>query len=75
VASHGSDKASSPRFVEAVKPRVSIISVGAGNKPGYPSPGIVNRLHDAGSQVYRTDQDGTVEIVAEKDRFWVRSEK
>jgi len=75
VASQGSDKASSPRFVEAVSPQVSIISVEEGNKQGDPSPAVVKKLHDGGSLVYRTDQDGTVEIVAEEDRFWVRSKK
>ena len=75
VSDHGSNKASSPRFVDAISPQVSIISVGADNKSGDPSTDVVNRLHDAGSQVYRTDQDGTVEIVAEPDRFWISSEK
>jgi competence protein ComEC len=75
VPSHGSGDATSPRFVEAVQPKVSIISVGEGNKAGYPSIDVINRLQDAGSQVYRTDQDGTVEVIAEKDRLWVKSER
>jgi len=75
VADHGSDNASTQGFIDAVKPVVSIISVGAGNKPGYPAPDILDRLHNAGSQVYRTDQDGTIEITVEKGRFWVQSAK
>ena len=71
----GSDNASTQSFVAAVKPEVSIISVAAGNKPGYPSPVVLDRLHNGGSQIYRTDQAGTVEITVEKDRFWVQSEK
>jgi competence protein ComEC len=75
VAGHGSYNASTQSFIDAVKPAVSIISVGAGNKPGDPSPLVLDRLHNAGSQIYRTDQDGTVEITAEKERFWVQSER
>ncbi len=75
VADYGSDNATSPDFIGAVRPQVSIISVGANNKSGYPSPATIERLHSAGSQIYRTDQDGTVEITAEKDRFWARSER
>jgi competence protein ComEC len=73
VASHGSHSASSPRFVQAVKPQVSIISVGADNTLSYPSPSVLQLLHDSGSQLYRTDLDGTVEVIAEKKRYWVRT--
>jgi len=75
VADFGSDNASTPSFLSAVKPQVSIVSVAAGNKPGYPSQDVLDRLHNGGSQVYRTDQAGSVEITAEKDRFWVQSER
>ncbi len=75
VADFGSDNASTQGFVSAVNPQVSIVSVGAGNKPGYPSQDVLDRLHNGGSQIYRTDQAGSVEIIAEKDRFWVRSDR
>jgi competence protein ComEC len=75
VADHGSDHASTQGFIDAVQPLVSIISVGADNKLGYPAPDILDRLHNSGSQLYRTDQNGTIEIIAEKDRFWVQSAK
>jgi competence protein ComEC len=75
VASHGSDSASSPRFIAAVMPQVSVISVATDNKLGYPSPNVLNMLHDRGARIYRTDQDGTVEVIAEKSRFWVRSQR
>jgi competence protein ComEC len=75
VADHGSDHASTQGFVDVVKPLVSIVSVGAGNKQNYPSQNVLDRLHNGGSQVYRTDQDGTIEITAEPGRFWVQSTK
>lgn len=74
VAQHGSANSSSQAFLEAVRPQVSIVSVGS-NTFGYPASETLDMLHDVGSQVYRTDQDGTVEIIAERDRFWVQSEK
>ncbi|MEO8287488.1 MAG: hypothetical protein ABI670_13765 [Chloroflexota bacterium] len=71
VANHGSATTSKANFLEKVRPEVSIISVGAGNRFGYPNIDTLGRLQATGSQVYRTDLMGTVEIVAEKSRFWM----
>lgn len=75
VAHHGSDTSTTQTWLDVVGPRVAVIPVGAGNKLGHPSPDVLERLEAAGAEVYRTDLDGTVEIVAEKDRFWVQAER
>jgi len=62
VAHHGSKKSSSGRFVSAVNPRVSVIGVGR-NSYGHPHPKAIEILENAGSQIYRTDRDGTVKVV------------
>jgi len=44
AAHHGSNTASSEIFLRAVNPRLVVISVGADNKFGHPSPIILSRL-------------------------------
>lgn len=65
VGHHGSDSASSKAFLDSIKPEVSIISVGEGNSYGHPTESVLSRLSAIGSDVYRTDVDGT--IVVETD--------
>jgi competence protein ComEC len=59
---HGSDSSSSEEFLSAVGPRFVIISVGAGNSYNLPDLEVINRYHQAGAQIYRTDRSGAVEI-------------
>jgi competence protein ComEC len=75
VGHHGSDTSSSPRFLAGIQPQVAIISVGAGNRFGHPSPQTIEALRKVGARVYRTDLDGTIEVIAARDQLWVRSEK
>ena len=47
--------------------------MGAVNPYGHPAPRTIQALQWAGAKVYRTDRDGTVEVIADKDKMWVRS--
>src|SRR5262249_46259890 len=60
VAHHGARGSSTAAFLDAVHPAVAIISVGARNAYGHPSPETLTRLAAAGAAVYRTDRDGAV---------------
>ncbi len=62
VAHHGSATASTQAFVDAVRPRVAIASAGAGNPYGHPARSTLERLRGSGARVYRTDEDGSVEV-------------
>ena len=73
VAHHGSDSSSCSEFLSVVKPQVAVISVGADNLFGHPSPEVVGRL--SGSHLYRTDQQGTIELITDGKRLWVKTEK
>ncbi len=62
IAHHGSATASTQAFVDAVHPRVAIASAGAGNPYGHPARSTLDRFRAGGARVYRTDQDGSVEV-------------
>lgn len=62
VGHHGSATSSSVPFVDAVAPRLALVSVGRDNFYGHPSPDVMRRLSAAGATVLRTDQLGTVII-------------
>lgn len=62
VAHHGSINGTDKPFLEALRPRFAVISDGAQNRYGHPSPETLRALAEAGVQVYRTDEFGTVEV-------------
>jgi competence protein ComEC len=63
VPHHGS-RYTAERFLRAVRPRVAMISVGAGNSYGHPSRQVVDELASSGTRVLRTDRDGDVAVTA-----------
>ena len=60
VGHHGSASASSKAFLEALHPKIAVISVGAPNDYGHPANSCLSRLTAAGCEIYRTDQNGTL---------------
>lgn len=60
VPHHGSKTSSSVNFLSAVKPMISIATVGYLNRFHHPVEKILNRYHDVGSQVFRSDQHGAI---------------
>jgi competence protein ComEC len=70
VGHHGSSTSSTAEFLDAVKPRVALVSVGEGNTYGHPSATIMASLAERGAEVLRTDRAGTV--VVETDGRMVR---
>jgi competence protein ComEC len=62
VAHHGSETSTSPRFLDAVSPRLALVSVGADNTYGHPDRSVLAALGDAAVDVLRTDLAGTVVV-------------
>lgn len=65
VGHHGSYKASSIKFLEAVSPEIASISCEAYNEYGHPHGEVLDRLNKAGvKEILRTDLDGTIVITS-----------
>lgn len=62
---HGSASSGSLSFLRAVKGKIAIISVGAGNSYGHPTVRALSALATAGYRVYRTDLNGTVKVITD----------
>jgi len=75
VAHHGSGTATTNALLDAIQPRIAIISVGAGNPYGHPAPATIQRLEDHGAAVYRTDLNGSVEVATDGRDLTVRPER
>lgn len=60
VGHHGSISSTTSAFLKAVSPKYAVISVGVDNDYGHPHQVTLNTLTNAGVQVYRTDQAGTI---------------
>lgn len=62
VGHHGSAYGTTPEFLDAVSPRIAVISVGAHNLFGHPAPHTIEALEQRAVRVFRTDDDGAIEI-------------
>ena len=73
VAHHGSDDAGLGPLLDRIRPRLAVISVGADNPYGHPTPGTLATLAAHRVRALRTDLDGTIEIDVDRRSFSVDS--
>lgn len=73
VGHHGSGTSSSDRFLEAVRPRLALVSVGAGNTYHLPTPSVIRSLAAHGAQVLRTDYLGGIVVHTDGRRIVVEA--
>lgn len=66
---HGSAHSTSEAFLDAVRPRDAILSVGLGNRYGHPAPRVLAALLERGIGVRRTDREGTLSYACENGGF------
>ena len=52
VAHHGSKTASTRPFLEAVRPKVAVVSAGLGNPYGHPAPSTLERTAGRGGRIH-----------------------
>jgi competence protein ComEC len=72
VAHHGSDDARLGALLDRIRPRLAVISVGADNPYGHPTPGTLATLAAHRVPTLRTDEDGTIEIDVTRRSFSVK---
>lgn len=75
VGHHGSAASSSYRFLKAVNPQHSVISVGKANGYGHPTEEALSRLSDCGSAIYRTDLQGDITVTSDGSAVTISTEK
>jgi competence protein ComEC len=73
VPHHGSGTATTDALLAAVRPRVAIVSAGAGNPYGHPNRRTLDRLSASGARVLRTDRDGSVTVTTDGSDLRVTS--
>ncbi len=64
-----------PEFFERVKPKIAVISAGAGNRFGHPAPKTLEKLKELGSRIYRTDQQGAIILTTDGTTWQVKTGK
>ncbi|ETT58960.1 DNA internalization-related competence protein ComEC/Rec2 [Paenibacillus sp. FSL R7-277] len=72
VAHHGSKTATSADWLAFWMPGAAVISAGVNNMYGHPNGGVLDRLADANTEIYRTDQQGEIQLRVGKGGINVR---
>jgi competence protein ComEC len=67
VGHHGSDTSTDPELLDGIRPQVALVSVGRGNRYGHPRTEVLERLRVRGIELRRTDQEGTLKVIARRD--------
>jgi beta-lactamase superfamily II metal-dependent hydrolase len=69
VAHHGSDSSNSAEFLNAIKPELSIISVGKGNQYGHPHGPVLERLKALNTIILTTMDEGTIKVHSDGEQI------
>ena len=60
IGHHGSETSTTQNFLNLVKPKYAVISVGKNNSYGHPNQLTMDKLKSSSIPVYRTDEQGTI---------------
>ena len=71
VGHHGSNTSSNKEFINTIKPKYSVISVGKNNRYGHPNKEVLNNLDN--SKIYRTDINGEIQIKIIRNNFSIKT--
>ena len=68
VGHHGAGSSSAPSFIKAVSPEIAVISCGRDNSYGRPDYETLAILNEVGADIYRTDEQGTIQVTADQHK-------
>lgn len=74
VAHHGSKFSSGEKFLSNISPKIAVIEVGK-NSYGHPTSEVLKNLASAGAQIFRTDKDGMVKLVIDRQGISIFKKK
>lgn len=74
VGHHGSRTATGDRWLDELRPRAAVISLGP-NRYGHPSPATLARLARRAIPVWRTDRDGMVTVRTDGETMTIDSRR
>lgn len=75
VGHHGSKTSSSLAFLKKTRPEIALISCGLNNKFNHPNPEVLTNFQAIGAKILRTDHFGTIEVMSDGQKFWLKNEK
>lgn len=75
IPHHGSNTSSSELFLDAVSPRIALISCGTDNPYGHPHRETLERLQAREIDVYRTDLFGPLVVYSDGERVYISTER
>lgn len=70
---HGSASSSTEAFLHRISPEIVVISLGEGNRYGFPDQGILERYKKIGAKIFRTDVHGAVEVSSDGRTIFIRT--
>jgi len=73
VPHHGSENGLIEDFLKIVRPAIAVISVSEDNKFGHPNSSIIEMLNRYAVRIYRTDQNGRIEVTSDGEDYWVKT--
>jgi competence protein ComEC len=62
AAHHGSATSTDASLLGAYRPHAVIFSAGRDNRFGHPAPDVLGRVIASGAEIFRTDEDGAIQI-------------
>ncbi len=75
AAHHGSAGSNDEKWLKVLRPLVTTISYGEGNRYGHPAKEALDHITQTGSRIYRTAESGQISIGYRKGRLLIREYK
>lgn len=75
VSHHGANTGTSEQLINLTKPKYAIIMVGEDNDYGHPTNEVLDRLGGFATQIFRTDESGSIVVIEKGNVLEVKTTK